>query len=415
MFNIFFILTFILFTQSKTLLVFEKTKDQTEYSQFISILKQQNEEVEIIDKSTEFDLFEYGERIYDNIILLCPNYKFSNSPSDFHKFIDEGGNIVIGLGKKYNEKYSDLLYGLDMEVDTNGNNINDNQHTISIDGKEMIYSSNIHPIQYSYDKTKKEYHPILFRGIGLYVPYSPLTFSLVNGEESSFTNSYPESLFVQQKNLTFVSSLQARNNARVIVSGSTMMFSDKAFNAEINGKKSGNEMFVKDIINWVMKREGVVEMRNFNWKKVGGVENVEYDTQLVINDTIEVNVEMVTKIDGEWKPLNVDDLQIEFKLVDPVIVKYFKRVENGKYSIVFQTPDKFGVYTLLCDYKRPFVTFVEHKEIVPLRTFRLTQTERFVSGAYPFYAACASMLIGFVIFCVIFLSQVDEKKEIKEN
>ena len=43
----------------------------------------------------------------------------------------------------------------------------------------------------------------------------------------------------------------------------------------------------------------------------------------------------------------------------------------------------------------------------------MTQTERFVSGAFPFYAACASMLIGFVIFCVIFLSQVDEKKEKK--
>ena len=73
-------------------------------------------------------------------------------------------------------------------------------------------------------------------------------------------------------------------------------------------------------------------MRNFHWKKVDGVPQVDYDNQLVINDTIEVNVDMVTLQNGEWVPLNIDDLQIEFKLVDPVIVKYFKRVENGKYS-----------------------------------------------------------------------------------
>ena len=44
----FFLLT--LCSASKTLVILEKLKDQTEYSQFLSIVKQENEQVEIVDK-----------------------------------------------------------------------------------------------------------------------------------------------------------------------------------------------------------------------------------------------------------------------------------------------------------------------------------------------------------------------------
>ncbi|EDR25794.1 arf GTPase-activating protein, putative [Entamoeba dispar SAW760] len=155
------------------------------------------------------------------------------------------------------------------------------------------------------------------------------------------------------------------------------------------------------------------KMKN-SWEKINGVKEVNYDHQLVINDTIKVNVELEQLDQGNYVPFNVDDLQIELKLLDPVIVKNFKRINNGKYEVIVQTPDKFGVYTMVINYRRPFLSYLEYKETIPLRTFRLTQVDRFLTGAYPFYAACASMAIGFIVFSFIYLNQI-EKKEIKQD
>ena len=118
---------------------------------------------------------------------------------------------------------------------------------------------------------------------------------------------------------------------------------------------------------------------------------------------------------NSFVPFNADDVQIEFKLLDPVIVKYMNRIGDGKYECIFQTPDKFGVYTLIFDYKRPFLSYLEHKETIPLRTFRSTQVDRFGIGNYPFYVACGLMLFGFILFSFFYLHYEDENKELTKT
>ncbi|BFU25627.1 dolichyl-diphosphooligosaccharide-protein glycotransferase, putative [Entamoeba histolytica HM-1:IMSS-B] len=402
---------------NKTLVILERNEDQQKFSQFIELLKKNGDEVEIINKMTLFQLFENGEKKYSNVILLTPHYTFKKvSVKEFIQFIDNGGNMVITVGKKYEDGYKQLLYSLDMEVDSNGSNVVDEKHTVKIGEFEMIFSNNVHNNQNIFNQRIQN---ILFSGIGLYLPPSPFTSSLLKAQNSASTSLFPNVSFAQETNITLVASLQARNNARIIVSGSSLLFSNIAFDSVIehpslNLIKSDNKKFTENIIDWVLQRRCVIRMKNIHWEKINGVKEVDYDHQLVINDTIKVNVELEQLDQGNYVPFNVDDLQIEFKLLDPVIVKNFKRIDNGKYEVIVQTPDKFGVYTMIINYRRPFLSYLEYKETIPLRTFRLTQVDRFLTGAYPFYAACASMAVGFIVFSFIYLNQI-EKKEIKQD
>ena len=87
------------------------------------------------------------------------------------------------------------------------------------------------------------------------------------------------------------------------------------------------------------------------WEKVAGVPAVDYDDQLVVNDTIRVVVSVEELVDGVAAPFAADDLQVTFKLLDPVIVVPLAATGSGVYEATFQTPDVFGVYTLIFDYQ----------------------------------------------------------------
>ena len=417
-----FVLLFIsiVFAQEtpKVLVILDDATKSSEYKKFIGQIEGNGFKAEVKSKNDFIDLFNYEENAYSSVVLMAPSFSFRKvSVRDFVKFIDQGGNMIIAMNETYNKKYQELLYSLDMEVDERKSVVIDEKHKVTIqqDNKthNFVFSNSF--IESKVLFTSKLQN-VLYEGVGLHIPQSPLTASLLVAQKTASTSLYPEIKFAQQDKITLVSSLQARNNARVIVTGSVTMFSDFAFDSVINhplanNMKSDNEAFSKIIVQWALQKKGVIEYRNFQWKKVGGVPDVDYDDQVVINDTLKVTFDMYELVNNKYVPYISDDVQIIFKLIDPVIIKYCKNMKNGSYEVTFQTPDVFGVYTLIFNYRRPFLTYLEHKETIPLRTFRLTQVDRFVTSAYPFYAACASMLIGFVIFSLFYLNHVDKKEE----
>lgn len=66
--------------------------------------------------------------------------------------------------------------------------------------------------------------------------------------------------------LHLVSALQARNNARITVSGSAEIFSDEFFDMTVmpqgSNKKVGvaNRAFAKEVTSWTFKETGVVKV-----------------------------------------------------------------------------------------------------------------------------------------------------------
>ena len=75
---------------------------------------------------------------------------------------------------------------------------------------------------------------------------------------------------VAGRNLLMVSGMQARNNARVAVTGSVEMFSDRfwAANVSVAGDKprrSGNAAFSHWLVRWVFAETGVLRVENMEW------------------------------------------------------------------------------------------------------------------------------------------------------
>ncbi|KAL7716866.1 Dolichyl-diphosphooligosaccharide--protein glycosyltransferase 48 kDa subunit [Entamoeba marina] len=403
-----FITLCVVCSANNVLVIFDDESISSGYKNFLLSLESNGATVDVKTKNDQLSLFYYGDLRYQTIFLMSPQFEFKGvDVSQFIKFIDNA--------------YTNLLYALDIEADHPNSTVVDDQHTFAINlngnSHNFIFTNNAISSDVLFSSKIQN---VLYDGIGLYFPSSPLSSSLLNAEETASTSAFPEINFAQQNNITLVGSVQARNNARVIVSGSLLMFADNVFETTINHPNANqvqvdNKLFVESIVSWVMQKKGVLEMRNFKWEKVDGTPDVESDNQLVINDTIKVIVDIFELKNGEYVPYNADDVQIIFKLLDPVYVQYFNNLKNGSYEITFQTPDRFGVYTLVFNYRRQFLTYLEYRESVPLRTFRLFQNDRFILSAFPFYAACASMLVGFVIFSLVYLNHVEKKPETKSD
>ena len=69
----------------------------------------------------------------------------------------------------------------------------------------------------------------------------------------------------------------------------------------------------------------------------------------------------------------------------------------------FTLPDVYGVFQFRVDYERRGYTFVHDSEQVSVRPLLHTQYERFIVAAYPYYTGALSMMVGFVVFALVFL------------
>ncbi|TQD82950.1 hypothetical protein C1H46_031511 [Malus baccata] len=88
--------------------------------------------------------------------------------------------------------------------------------------------------------------------------------------------------------------MQARNNARVLISGSTDMFSNKLFRSAVQKvgnsnkfEKSGNEQFVTELSKWIFHERGHLKAVNVRHNKVG--ENNELAIYRINDDLPELS------------------------------------------------------------------------------------------------------------------------------
>jgi oligosaccharyltransferase complex subunit beta len=113
---------------------------------------------------------------------------------------------------------------------------------------------------------------IAFRGAGHTLGNRPLLFPVLPAERTAYTYdtkedfAYAEDPWAAGAQMHYVSAMQLRNNARVVVSGSTEMFSDEFFDMEVaapgggEAKKTANQEFAKEITQWAFQETGVVRV-----------------------------------------------------------------------------------------------------------------------------------------------------------
>ncbi|KAH7282521.1 hypothetical protein KP509_35G034400 [Ceratopteris richardii] len=254
--------------------------------------------------------------------------------------------------------------------------------------------------------------PVLFQGIAHSVaPANDLVIKVLSASASAYSANPEVQLngppSLSGTSISLVSVLQARNNARVLISGSLSLFSNKffvfpfkKFGSSTSFQRSGNQMFAEEISKWVFHERGHLKAVNVHHHKVG---NLEEPSMYRITDHIEYSVEIYEWTGKTWKPYVADDVQVQFYMMSPYILKTLNHNGQGLYTTSFQVPDVYGVFQFKLDYNRLGYTTLAISKQIPVRPFRHNEYERFIPAAYPYYSSSFSMMFGFFLFGVVFL------------
>ncbi|GJW71682.1 dolichyl-diphosphooligosaccharide--protein glycosyltransferase 48 kDa subunit [Tanacetum coccineum] len=263
--------------------------------------------------------------------------------------------------------------------------------------------------------------PVLFKGIGHSVnPANSLVLKVLSASPSAYSAnpksklSSPPSL--SGSSISLVSVVQARNNARVVFSGSLDLFSNKFFKSPVQKagssdkyEKSGNQQFVTELSKWVFHERGhlkstvstsIQSLMNFHLEcrqavnvRHHRVGETEEPVIYRINDDLEYFVEIYEWSGSSWEPYVANDVQVQFYMMSPYVLKTMSTDKKGLYLASFKVPDVYGVFQFKVEYQRLGYTSLSLAKQIPVRPFRHNEYERFIPTAFPYYGASFSTVL----------------------
>lgn len=401
----------------RVLALLQDSSIEASHSIFFKSLEDRGFSISYKDASSGVQkLAHYGSYDYDHVILFAPNADIDSD--EYLEFIDNGGNVLVAASSSVSDSIRDLTAECGITLDETNTAIIDhvNYDHQDFDGKHTFIIAEEHEEGVVILGDKK-LPPVLFRGIGSQVRDHALNYQLLKAPSTSYsskiagTNRKPKAGRIS----TLVSGLQARNYARVIVSGSLDLFSNAFFSSPVkkivDGKvttvaqKSGNEEFVKILSTWVFQEKGALLARDIRHVLHGTNHTPDMYT---IKDEVDFSV-IIEEFNGKtWVPYKADDVQVEVRRIDPYIRQFLKHDGKGKFFTTFKLPDVIGVYTFKVDYQRAAYAGLSTFVRTPVRPFWHNQYERFIPAAFPYYAGAFSMIVGLVLFSLVFLFHKDK-------
>nr|CAG4640832.1 EOG090X05EE [Eulimnadia texana] len=362
-------------------------------------------------------LSKYGEYLYENLVVFSPSVEeFGGelSVEAVSKFIDNGGNLLVAGSANSGDVIREIAAECGFEVDEEGAAVIDHLNYDANDqGKHTLIVAN--PDDLIKAETivgTKKVNPLLYRGTGIIADReNPLVLDVLTASSTAYSykpdqpiDEFPHAV---GKKTLLIAALQARNNARVVFSGSLDFFSDEFFSASVQkvlgGKKfekSGNQDLTEALTRWVFKEEGVLRVGNITHHKKGEQNPPQFYT--ILEEVVySIEVEKLEK--GVWVPFDAKDVQLEFVRIDPFVRTTLQPGSDGRLTATFKIPDVYGVYQFKVDYTRVGYTFLHSATQVSVRPLEHTQYERFIVSAYPYYVSAFSMMGGLFIFSLIFL------------
>lgn len=372
---------------------------------------------------------KYGKFLYEHLILFSPTveeFGGSLSVEGITEFIDNGGNVLVAGSSSIGDVLREIASECGFEADEEGTAVIDHlnfdavkdiggQHTtIVADPANLIQSS---AIVGSTAKSSK--NPFLYRGTGLIADQdNPLVLEILTASSTAYSYNPNEAVkdypHAAGKNTLLIAGLQARNNARVIFSGSLDFFSDEFFTSSVHVRgaeaASGNKALAEALSSWAFKKSGVIRFSGVSHHKRGEKKEPEFYT---ITENVDYNINIEEYKDGKWIPYKADDVQMEFVRIDPFVRVTMKHDNKGHFKAQFKIPDVYGVYQFKVDYVRTGITRLYSTTQFSVRPLRHDQYERFISSAYPYYASAFSMMFGVFIFSFVFLHSKDESVKSK--
>ncbi|XP_061592649.1 dolichyl-diphosphooligosaccharide--protein glycosyltransferase 48 kDa subunit [Cololabis saira] len=428
--NVFLVLSFVSMLQcvsadGKTLVLLDNLNIRDTHSIFFRSLADRGFDLSFkTADDPSLSLIKYGQFLYDHLIIFSPSvedFGGSINVETITAFIDGGGSVLVAansdIGDPLRELGSECGIEFDEEktavIDHHNYDVSDpGEHTLIVaDPENLLKAPTI--------VGKPTEKPVLFKGVGMVAdPDNPLVLDILTGSSTSYSflpdrpiSQYPHAV---GKNTLLIAGLQARNNARVVFSGSMDFFSDAFFNSAVQKarpgsqrhEQTGNMELAMALSRWVFKEAGVLRVGAVTHRRAG--ETIP-PAAYTITDLVEYTIVIEMLSEGGWVPFDGDDIQLEFVRIDPFVRTYLKK-KGGKYSVQFKLPDVYGVFQFKVDYNRLGYTHLYSSTQVSVRPLQHTQYDRFIPSAFPYYASTFSMMAGLFIFSVVFLHMKEKEK-----
>ncbi|KAH7661742.1 Dolichyl-diphosphooligosaccharide--protein glycotransferase protein [Dioscorea alata] len=363
-------------------------------------------------------LQRYGHYLYDGLVLFSPSTQRFGGSVDMAAildFVDAGHDLILAA----DSSASDLVRGIatecgvDFDEDPEAVVIDHTSYAVSeTEGDHTLIASDSFINSNVILGDKKIEAPVLFQGIGHSLnPANSLVLKVLSASPSAYSAN-PKTKLSSPPSLTgsaisLVSVVQARNNARIFISGSLALFSNRFLRSgvlkvgsSVKYEKSGNEQFVTEISKWVFHERGHLKAVNVKHSKAG---ETSEPAIYRINDDLEYSLEIYEWSGTSWKPYIADDVQVQFYMMSPYVLKTLSNDQKGLYSTSFKVPDVYGVFQFKVEYQRLGYTSLSLAKQIPVRPFRHNEYERFIPAAYPYYGASFSTMAGFFIFTIVYL------------
>uniref|UniRef100_A0A1I8PTK8 Dolichyl-diphosphooligosaccharide--protein glycosyltransferase 48 kDa subunit n=1 Tax=Stomoxys calcitrans TaxID=35570 RepID=A0A1I8PTK8_STOCA len=371
-------------------------------------------------------LSRYGEYLYKNLIIFAPSVEEFGGELSVEKlaqFVDDGGNVLVAGSEQSGDALREFASECGFEIDEEGASVMDHLNydvsdkgdhtTILTASKNLINSPTI--VGKARSDAKR---PLVYKGTGLLADKeNSLVLQLLTAESTAYSynpeqtiKDYPHAV---GRNTLLIAALQARNNARVVFSGSLYFFSDDAFTNAVtyaqsgqSFKQSGNQDVANSISKWVFGENGALRVAAVKHHREGETQPPEQ--AYTITDPVVYSITIEELVEDKWQAFNANDVQLEFVRIDPFVRTTLKHIGGGRYQAKFKIPDVYGVYQFKVNYDRTGYTQLQSNVQVSVRPLEHTQYERFIPSAFPYYCSAFSMMIGVFLFSFVFLHFKDE-------
>ncbi|XP_042000537.1 dolichyl-diphosphooligosaccharide--protein glycosyltransferase 48 kDa subunit-like [Salvia splendens] len=363
-------------------------------------------------------LQRYGQYLYDAVVLFAPTIdRFGGSvdAASLLEFVDSGHDLILAADTSASDLIREIAVecGVDFDEDPAAMVIDHTNHAVSeTEGHHTLIASDDFINSEVILGSRKIEDPVLFKGIGHSInPSSSLVTKVLSASPAAYSAN-PKSKLSSPPTLigsaiSLVSVVQARNNARILISGSLTVFSDRFFRSGVQKagsttkhEKCGNEQFFVELSKWVFHERGHLKAVNVRHNKVG---ETDEPSMYRIKDDLEYSVEVYEWSGSSWEPYVAGDMQVQFYMMSPYVLKTLSSNEKGLYYTSFKVPDVYGVFQFKVEYQRLGYTALSLSKQIPVRPFRHNEYERFIPAALPYYGASFSMMSGLFVFTLVYL------------
>ena len=390
--------------QHRVLAVFDNIDDRSRYSTFFDDLKTLGCDITFAQCVSEtLQLERFGERKFDTIIVMCSRSTcFGHGADDLTNFLDKGGNAMV-FTSKTNDVQDKLWRHFNLRVAATQriSDILGNDEVVlrRVVAPTPIVSQKIAPLVYeggfgTIDRPNDFRIPIVTGGLEHHI----------GGSEKLISNT------VIAMDMVPIYALQGRTSGRVVFVHSDSFATDETYARMVTiGEDmqtltkpvpNGNRALMRELCEFVTHYKSHVRIVS-----AGHYDALEKETPTQYrwkqNVTVVARLEVVEN--GEWRPYEGDDVQVEVFMLGTFVRRHMKRVAPGSYEETLMLPDRSGNYKLKVFTNKPGWLNAREEMAIAVRPLAIREKERFLVCAQPYQLSTALVMAAAFLAAVHFL------------